>query len=177
MGTTSTTINDPISTPISTTIDSAPGGGPRSGTEPGTSGTSAASSESANVTGPGWSGIGGAGAEFDHLSLQAGTIARTGASVEQAINAALEANQMPAPSDPMEQQLASMASRLATAETVLNALANNPAIGGGPVMAARLTNAENTLAALVKAAEEAEPLYARLKHLFDVHWAGKIPGP
>lgn len=87
--------------------------------------------------------------------------------------AAIKANQQPAPSDPVLQQLAALTSRVETLEKSYETLADahNTLIG----QVSTRTNVEADVAALVKAAEAAEPFIARLKHLFEVHWAGKFP--
>lgn len=80
-------------------------------------------------------------------------------------DAAMTANRQPAPSDPLAQQLAAMETRVRALEQAAESTAG-----------AR-TNIEADVAALVKHAENSEPLLARIKHLFDVHWAGKFPDP
>lgn len=113
---------------------------------------------------------GGVEQQFDHLVLQAGSLAAIGATAETAIEAALGTNQSPAPTDPVLQQIAAIESRVTSVETIVNA--TTP-----PEYHARLLALEETVAALIKLAEEAAPWWTKIVHLFDVHFSGKVNPP
>lgn len=109
-------------------------------------------------------------AGIEHAALQAGSIAALGATAETAVEAALGNNQAPAPTDPIVQQVQSVAARVEAVELVVNKLV--PAN-----VHDRLLAAEQTIAALVTAAEQTAPLFGKLWHFFEVHLGGKDIAP
>lgn len=112
----------------------------------------------------------------DHAMVITQSLAATGADLAGAVEAALEANQSPAPSGPIEQQLAAVHTRLGAVENVISQLAPlaTAIIPDVEPITSRITAAETTLAYLENFAKSAAPLLERIEAAFNKHFQGKV---
>lgn len=79
--------------------------------------------------------------------------------------AALAANQQPAPTDPIEQ----IVSQLHTRVTALEDMAAQPS------STAEIASLRSAVDSVINWMETQAPLMDKVWHLFNVHWAGKVP--
>lgn len=80
--------------------------------------------------------------------------------------AALAANAQPAPSHPLEQMMQSLHARVTQLED----------IAASPDVMAEISSLKTTVHTLMDMLEKHAPLFDKMWHLFNVHWAGKLPG-
>lgn len=79
--------------------------------------------------------------------------------------AALAANQQPAPTDPIEQIVSQLHTRVSALEDM----------AAQPSTAAEIASLRSTVDSVINWMETQAPLMDKVRHLFNVHWAGKMP--
>lgn len=105
-------------------------------------------------------------------AMQAAAVETSGAASNTDLaQAAIQANNQPAPANELEARVNTLTQRIAYLETQLN-LAVSPSLS--PTAQAQLMNMEAQINRVVSIVADHVPLLERVRNLFDKHWSGKI---
>lgn len=112
----------------------------------------------------------------DNVAAAVGAITSTGATVAQAVAAALDANGSPAPADPLAVQLAGLHTRMTAIEETVNTFAAifGEVVPGSKPITSRVAELETAVEQTAKFAETTAPLFSRVLSAFNIHFGGKI---